>query len=163
VRTPRRSPLRRLAVIGLTCTLGLGLAGCAVGQATQEWYDPADGANTTPDQPGDLAIRGAQVVVLEDGTAEVWATFVNSGTELDRVVAITVDGVPATIDGGSLSVGPGLTARLGAPADVTATLPAGTLVPGLLADVEFAFSVAPEATLPTQIQDEARVVEEATR
>lgn len=142
-----KSALRRRFLVTAP-VLTLALAGCSVGEQTQQWYDPADGVSAEAD---DILIRNVVVVADDDGAATVLASFANESNVDDRLVEVIVDDVTATqserrIDipaRGYASVGPD-----GARVDVTGT----TATPGHLVDVEFRFDKGPRTTVETLVQ-----------
>ncbi len=148
-------------MLGLAAAAGV-LAGCGTGfnAQTQQWYDPADGAGSPPSSSQNgMAVR--DLVVVSDGTdAAVLATVVNTGSQVDEVVQIVVEGSPATIDG-SLEAVPSSVVRVGEPADTSAVASGSSLVPGSLAQVEFQFGSAPAQTLEAVVRAPVNYYEDA--
>ncbi len=156
---PRVLP-RSVAVLG-TAALALTASGCGipVGDQTQEWYDPADGANTTPAmEAGDIAIRNANVVT-DGSTSQVWVTLVNSGEEPDGLVAVTVDGTPTTVTGGEVEPGRAVTFNDG---ESSIAINGGPFEVGLLAELSFEFDNAPATTLDAIVLDAEALAEAAS-
>jgi hypothetical protein len=129
------------------------LTACGTGfnAQTQRWYNPTDGSSSDPEQTLEgMAVR--DLVVVSDGTdAAVLATVVNTGTEADEVTAITVEGVPAAIEG-TFDAPPRAVLRVGEPADTVALVSGANLPAGGLTEVEFTFATAPAQTIEAVVQ-----------
>lgn len=131
------SALPVVVVAGLSLVAG----GCSIHEQTQTWYTPADGVSA---EAGPVALRN--VLVVSDGTdATVLASMVNTGSEDDELVAVTVGEVevspaqPVEIPGGGYaSVGIG-------DADARVDVADSGAMPGGMITVEFRFASAPRA------------------
>jgi hypothetical protein len=150
-----------MTVLGLAVAAA-ALAGCGTGfdAQTQQWYNPADGAGSAPDQSKNgMAVR--DLIVVSDGTdAAVLATVVNTGSQNDEVVQIVVEGAPATLDG-TLEAAPSSVVRVGEPADTSALVSGAGLQPGGLTEVEFQFGSAPAQTLEAVVRAPVDYYEDA--
>ncbi len=144
---------RRVGTVLGVAVAAAALTACGTGfnAQTQQWYNPTDGSSSDPQQTLEgMAVR--DLVVVSDGTdAAVLATVVNTGTELDEVTAITVEGAPATIEG-ALEAPPRAVVRVGEPADTVALVSGVALPAGGLTEVEFTFATAPSQTLEAVVQ-----------
>lgn len=135
----------------LATALALTATGCAAGfdAPTNEPYIPTNGAEG---RAGDIKVRN--VLVVKEGTGplardEVYAVFVNVGSEPDVLTDVRVD----TATGVNLSaplvpVQPQGLVQVGGDSDLRATLVGSRLVPGDLTRVTFAFRDGGIAELP---------------
>jgi hypothetical protein len=129
-------PVKPTRLIAVCVSAVFALSGCAAGlnAETQKPYAPTDGNQA---DSGDVKVRNLLVVDRGDGVGEIIGTVINSGSEVDSLESIEIDGELATLSAGSFALAENRPIIFGGPSSTaTATVPlrakAGTLVRALV-------------------------------
>lgn len=125
------------------------LAGCAMQEGTQNWYNATDGSSA---DAGAIAIRNVVVVASEDDEATVLATFVNR-SDPDELVEVVVGETTATPEIGSVQIPAGSSASIGPDAASRVDANGSGAEPGHIVNVEFRFESAPRTSVAAVVQE----------
>jgi copper(I)-binding protein len=146
---------RRLALIASVSLLGLLAIGCGDVREQTQWS--ADRTNGVSATAGDIGIRNALVVADEAGRqATVFATFANSGSSADELVAVRVGDRDAEPDSGPLEIPANGFATV-APDATRLDVTGAQAQPGQRVELEFIFADAPRATVSALVQADAGI------
>lgn len=151
---------RRLAVAAASVAVALGASGCAYFSPVQthEFYRVADGVSTTlvtaEGVPG-IQLRNAQLIVDEEGRAELYAYLANSTDQEQSVTltAVAADGTTILDQPLQLAANTGIT--IGPDGDETIGQDATAAAPGTNAVLTVGASGIEPREVPLPVSDDS--------